>query len=128
MKFLALCYFVLSLFGCDVGRSTFVNRISIDGVDALYSRATVEAGVARFECLRSSSGRCHYSVFPPACAASSIAGDDDGDCATAPVKRFALAKGDSRQLTGLSHFRLCVSADGAPLAPDCERPAPIAAR
>ena len=27
MKFQALLYFVLSMFGCDVGRSTFVDRI-----------------------------------------------------------------------------------------------------
>ena len=34
-----------------------------DGIEALYSRADVHAGVARFECVRSISGRCHYAVF-----------------------------------------------------------------
>lgn len=129
MKLMALFYFVLSLFGCDVDGSTFVTRTSVDGADTLYSKAHVEAGVARFECLRSASGRCYYTVFPRDCASTRGSTDKRADsCLSEPVERFAIANGDSRQIPGLQSFRLCVSAeDGAP-GPDCEVPEPIATR
>jgi len=114
MKFQALLYFVLSLFGCDVGKSTFVDRIVHDGAPALDSRTVVEAGVARFECLRSASGQCYYTLFPRECAASDA---KDARCLTTPIRRFAVADGDTRQIAGLRDFRLCVSErDGAAAA------------
>lgn len=128
-KLLALCYFVLSLYGCDVGGSTFVTRSHADGVDTLYSRVVAQSGVARFECLRSASGRCHYTVFAPACASPPAAtGRRDGRCRSTPVERFAIAQGDSRQIAGLLRFRPCVSTQANAPGPDCELPAPIAAR
>lgn len=125
MKLPALLYFVLSLFGCDVGRSTFVDRISVDGAHALYSRATVEAGVARFECLRSATGHCYYTVFPRDCGAGSAKG---GACNEPPLQRFAVANGDSRQIAGLHDFRLCVSDRYATPEAGCRMPEPTAAR
>lgn len=129
MKLSALFYFVLSLFGCDVGQSTFVDRISVDGVQALYSKATVEAGVARFECLRSASGHCYYTLFPRDCTASPAAGGKrDANCLSRPIERFAVANGDTRQITGLRDFRLCVSGEyGTPEA-GCQMPQPTAKR
>ena len=112
-KLIVLCYFVLSLFGCDVGGSSFVYRTSADGRDVIYAKAHVQAGVARFECLGSESGQCHYTVYPR-----------EG----APLQRFAVAAGDSRQITGLRDFSLCVSADGGVRGPDCEVVEPVAAR
>jgi hypothetical protein len=126
MKFQALFYFVLSLFGCDTGGSTFVDRVTVDGADALYSKAIVESGVARFECVRSASGACHYTVYPPACSARGQMGTPGHDC-TKPIERFAVARGDSRQVTGLPRFRVCVSASGETLAPDCRKAETIAA-
>lgn len=129
MKLLALFYFALSLFGCDIGRSTFVDRISADGVDSLYSKATVEAGFARFECLRSASGQCYYTLFPRECAKTPDAnGQHDTRCLSRPVERFAVANGESRLFPGLRNFRVCVSADGKALGVDCMMPKPIAAR
>jgi hypothetical protein len=129
MKLMALLYFVLSLFGCDVGSSTFVHRIVVDGADMLYSKAYVESGVARFECLGSASGQCHYTLFPRECeTASAATGARAGNCLVEPVERFAVAKGDSRQIPDLPSFRLCVSADEGAPGPDCEMPEPIAAR
>ncbi|MEN1939709.1 hypothetical protein WCE41_02615 [Luteimonas sp. MJ246] len=127
-KLIALCYFVLSLFGCDGGGSTFVHRATIDGNDVLFSKAHVEAGVARFECLGSASGQCHYTVYPRECAAAATAVGERDACATAPVQRFAVNRGDSRQITGLRDFRLCVSAERGRQGPDCESAEPIAAR
>ncbi len=126
MKFSALIYFVLSLFGCDVGRSTYVDRISVDGAHALYSRATVEAGVARFECLRSRSGQCYYTLFPSDCAATSA--KTAAGCLTKPIERFAVANGDTRQIPGLQRFRLCVSDEELAQGAGCQMPEPTAAR
>ena len=123
MKFQALLYFVLSLFGCDVGKSTFVDRIVHDGATALDSRTVVEAGVARFECLRSASGQCYYTVFPRECSAARA---KDAGCLARPIRRFAVADGDTRQIAGLRDFRLCVSDQDAAAGAGCRAPEPTA--
>ncbi|MBW3550286.1 MAG: hypothetical protein KY442_05500 [Proteobacteria bacterium] len=128
-KLTALCSFVLSLYGCDVGGSTYVTRTHVDGTDTLHSRTVVRAGVARFECLRSASGQCHYTVLPDACApAPAAAGARSDHCTDQPLERFVLADGDSRQITGLPDFRLCVSADADTPRPDCQVAEALAAR
>lgn len=122
MKLMALLYFVLSLFGCDPGGSTYVTRTVVDGADTLYSRATTQAGVARFECLRSTSGQCYYTVLPRECAPATTAKTPTSRaalCPSEPIERFAIAKGDSRQIAGLQGFRLCVSAEGGAAGSEC---------
>ena len=99
-KLLALFAFLASLVGCDGGRDTVVNRIADAGTDVLLSRATVQDGVARFECVRSASGACHYILLPSRCAPES-------SCA-ACARRFDVAAGNARQVAGLHAFRLCV--------------------
>ena len=128
MKLMALFYFVLSLFGVDVGGSTFVHRSSADGADLLYSTATAQAGVARFECVRSASGQCHYTVYPSDCAPGPAATRNHDECLSEPVERFVLADGASRQIAGLHDFRLCVSADSGQPVADCATPTRIAAK
>jgi hypothetical protein len=128
MRLSALFFYVLSLFGCDVGRDTFVDRVSIDGAQALYSKATVEAGVARFECVRSASGQCHYTLFPRECDAAGASTKGNADCLSRPIQQFAVANGDSRQIAGLRDFRLCVSDGQAAPAPGCQAPQPTARR
>jgi len=123
MKFQALLYFVLSLFGCDVGRSTFVDRIVHDGATALDSRTVVEAGVARFECIRSASGQCYYTLFPRDCSA---ADKKDTGCLARPIRQFAVADGDTRQIAGLRDFRLCVSDENVVAGTGCSTPKPSA--
>ena len=127
-RLIAIFTFVLSLYGCDVGGSTFVDR-----TDSVYSKVVAQAGVARFECLRSSSGQCHYTVFPRECAAASWWAFVPGavpvdDCRREPLERFAIAAGNSHQIPGLQRFRPCVSAQDTPPRPDCDLPAPVAAR
>ncbi|MGY1426380.1 hypothetical protein [Lysobacter sp. A289] len=112
MKFMALVYFVLSLFGCDIGSSTYVTRTTVDGADILYSQTTTQSGVSRFECLRSASGACHYTVFPRECSSASQPTNPQLErCESKPIERFTVAKGESRQIAGLQGFRLCVSAE-----------------
>jgi len=115
--FIVVCCFVLSLFGWEAGGTTLVHRASADGSDVLYSRTRVQPGVARFECVRSESGRCHYAIYPDDCGPADAPA---AGCGTAPVQGFALTRGDSRRIRGLQPgFILCVSADDA-VRGDCE--------
>lgn len=124
MELLAiLLQVVLALFGIDVGAGTFSHRSSIDGVDTLHSIATVESGIARFECLASASGRCYYTVFPASCAGTpSLPGTRLGRCATKPPRAFTLPAGSRREIAGLAVEALCVRSDDAAVAVDCARP------
>ena len=128
-KLIALCYFVLSLYGCDVGGSTYVHRIQVDGTDTLHSKVVVHPGIARFECVRSASGRCYYTVFPRDCALTAEASGTRIDtCRSTPAKRFAIDHGDRRQIPQLQRFLVCVSAHNRMPGPDCHAPQPIATR
>lgn len=112
MKLMALVYFVLSLYGCDIGGSNHVTRTTVDGTDVLYSQTTTRAGVARFECLRSASGACYYTVLPRECGTiSPLANPQTEPCASEAIKHFTVPNGESRQITGLAGFNLCVSQD-----------------
>lgn len=110
-KLIALLQFLLALAGCSPGGTTWTSRVD-DGRVALHSKASVQDGVARFECVRSSSGACHYTLYPDACAG-------DAACRLAPLQRFNVASGDSRQLTGMVGFRPCVRLDDVLPGADC---------
>lgn len=128
MDFLTtLLQLLLALFGVDLGGATFSHRSTVDGVDTLYSIATIESGIARFECLASASGRCYYTVFPESCAGAPVlAGTRIGRCDPVPPRQFTLPAGSRREITGLAVEALCVRGDEARVDPDCERPVPIA--
>ena len=64
---IAVLCFVLSLAGYDPGATHFIERSTRDGVDLLDSRIDVRPGIARFRCVRSASGTCHYTLFPRDC-------------------------------------------------------------
>lgn len=120
-KFIALLQFLLMLSGCDIGGSTFSNRMSIDGIDTLDSRARVQAGIARFSCKASASGRCHYTLFnesPEQCRPVPQGGAAQA-CPPAPLRQFAVVAGSSLAIAGLPAFRLCVSTDGRPQDEAC---------
>ena len=111
-KFIALLQFLLALSGCSIGGTSFTNRIDSDQV-RLTSKAHVQDGVARFNCVESSSGACHYTLYPEACAGKA-------DCQLAPLQRFSVARGESHQVAGLIDFRPCVATTAAALAADCQ--------
>ncbi|HEU4812611.1 MAG TPA: hypothetical protein VFS99_00025 [Xanthomonadaceae bacterium] len=118
---------VLALFGVDMASSTHTHRDRIDGIDTLYSIATVESGIARFECLASASGHCFYTVFPASCAgAPALSGTRIGRCDAKPPRQFELPAGSRREIAGLSVEALCVRGDEARVAADCERPEAVA--
>lgn len=112
-KLLALSYFLLALSGCSIGSTSYSHRVLDGDNDALYSKTHVEDGVARFECIASISGTCHYTLYPDAC-------DGEADCKLAPLQHFTVTRGESRQLTGVTAFRPCVATDAAQLGPDCQ--------
>jgi len=131
-RLIAVCYFVLSLYGCDVGGSTLVHRTQVNGADTLYSKVVTHGGVARFDCVRSVSGQCHYRVFPRDCTSSPASATGASQtpgkrCLSTPIERFAIANGDSRSIPGLQAFSVCVSADGSGTGTDCEMPERVAA-
>jgi hypothetical protein len=117
---IALICFALSLVGCDIGGTHFIERSNRDGVDLLYSRVDARPGMARFQCLRSASGQCHYTLFPRECADGvPAATHGPADCLTHPIRRFAVAAGGERELDGLPAFKPCVAQQAAIPAPDC---------
>jgi len=73
----------------------------------------VQDGVARFNCVESSSGSCHYTLYPDACAGKA-------DCQLAPLQRFTVARGESHQIAGLVDFRPCVATTAAAMGADCQ--------
>lgn len=117
-RLLALLYFLLSLFGIDTGTTTLVQRGGHDDAGAFFSRTTVQAGIARFDCVRSASGRCHYTVLPPRCAHTSVTS------MRCPPKRFVLDSGTSRQVLGMARFRLCAGSEAAKPTTRCQLPEP----
>lgn len=118
---IATLYFLLSLLGCDGGGTTLATRSTIDGEDVVFGKARIQAGIIRFECVRSASGQCHYTVFPRACTADPAPASPPPACASLPAERFMLAAGTSREVVGMSTtFDLCVSHDGRELTRDCK--------
>jgi hypothetical protein len=115
---IAIVLYVLSLCGIDVNNETRIDRIRSNGTDVLYSRVVARPNGTRFECLRSASVQCYYTVFPERCATTS--GRRSVECRSTPVERFALARGDSRRMPSLAPARLCVSADAAVRGPGCD--------
>ncbi len=110
---LLLSPLLLILSACGIGGTSYSNRIGGDGHDALYSKAQVKDGIARFECKASDSGTCHYTLYPDACGGKA-------DCTLVPLQRFSVARGQTRQVAGLDAFRVCVGLDDAALGADCQ--------
>lgn len=116
-KFTTLLQLVLALFGVDIGNRTLVHHIDTGAVQ-LHSRTRVGAGTARFECLQSASGECHYVVYRRDCDMAPAA--VPRRCGGGSREWFTIASGDTRQVEGLSGFRLCVGPDRDPAHGDCQ--------
>jgi hypothetical protein len=118
---IATLYFLLSLLGCDGGGTTFATRSSVDGEDMVYGKARVQGGIVHFECVRSASGECHYTLFPRECTLDPAPASPPRACSPLPAERFALKAGTSREVVGMTAaFDLCVSHDARALTIDCK--------
>lgn len=111
-KLLSLVQFLLALSGCSLGTQTWSHRIAGADGSALQSDVVVGDGAARFRCLESASGACHYTLYP----ALRLPLD-----APVPLRRFSVARGSERRITGLAGFVPCVAGGDALPAPDCGR-------
>lgn len=111
---IAAVYFVLAMFGWDIGGTTIVNRSVIGGIDQIHSRIRIRNAVTRFECVASVSGECHYTLFPRQCASAT------GSCDELPVERFTMTAGASREVVGMPGFRACVAQHDMAMAKDCK--------
>lgn len=131
-----LCYSLL-LAGCDVGGKTIVHREKDDGGDIIHSKVKIDERSARFACIASRSGQCHYSLFRKVCpqapgavvpanALASAATSPDGrkpECADRIVERFAVKAGTIRAALDMKPgFTVCVKPDDTPVAADCKPP------
>jgi hypothetical protein len=114
--FLAIVYLLLSLLGLEAGSRSFVDRNARDGATILESRAEARPGLARFECVRSASGRCHYTVLPARCVRGWGPPWPVGRCPVQPLESFSLAAGEVRHVAGLARFELCVDGDASACA------------
>ena len=122
---LAIVFYALSLFGIDIGSHTRIDRIRSNDTDVLYSKVVAQPTSTRFECLRSASGQCYYTVYASDCSATAKpARGRMRDCAS--VDRFALARGDARQMTARPGLRVCVSAEANAATPECNASEAIA--
>jgi len=108
---------LLALAGCNgMGGSTHVTRATADGHDLLHSEVWVGPRVARFQCLASASGRCHYVLYRNECDPAKA----DGECAPHTLDRFAVASGHSREMLGMpGSFAMCVSERAYPVPQAC---------
>ncbi|PNS08972.1 hypothetical protein [Solilutibacter silvestris] len=111
-KLIALFQFLLALSGCSQSGTTISHRIQSND-ESLDSTIHIQDGVARFECVDSSSGQCQYTLYPDACSGKP-------DCKLAPLQRFGVARGESRQLAGVVKFHPCVTTTTATLGADCK--------
>ncbi len=95
---------LLSLFGCqDKGTSTSITRITDQGIDQLFSRTSVRAESASFECVSSASGRCYYQVYRETC-------DGQQHCERGMLQVFDVRAGHTRKRADLPQgFKTCVS-------------------
>ncbi|HEY4556000.1 MAG TPA: hypothetical protein VIG68_06145, partial [Lysobacter sp.] len=120
---IAVACLLLSLFGLDIGHHTFVHHVRADGRDALHTRTTVQAGAARFECLSSASGRCHYAVTAGNCGSAVQAENAaHAPCTSAVAQRFAVDDGARREIAGLQRFRPYASREATMPEAACETP------
>jgi hypothetical protein len=83
---------------------TAITRTTANGVDTLYSKRTVVDGVARFQCMASRSGQCHYLVLDPACR-------PDAACASADTVVRVGGRHDPGVQGLPKGFAQCVSED-----------------
>lgn len=123
MRFLiSLFSFVCALLGFDPqpGTST-VAVLSQDGIKVNSTKVRLAEGKAKFECLQSASGQCHYVVYLSDCAAP--AADPAGTpCTTTVIDRFTLVAGKDRESDGVpAGARVCASHDGVPVVPHCDQ-------
>ena len=107
---IALIHFLLALAGVPPASQHWSHRMDGTQGAILASEVVAEDGVARFRCIDSTSGACHYTLYP-------VLRLPLGP--PAPLRRFSVARGGERRIAGLAGFVPCVTSDGGARGPDC---------
>ena len=92
-KLIALAQFLLALSGCSLGAETWSHRVAGNGGESLRSDIVAEDGIARFRCLASASGACHYTLYPAGCR--------NADCRTLGHKKTRNGAEGRTEITGV---------------------------
>ena len=118
----SLVSFLFTLAGCDPQPGiTTMTFSSVDGVEINSTKSRISGSDARFECLKSASGNCHYLVYVETCATAKISAADKA-CTTRVLERFTLAAGKMKELHDLpAGVRHCVDHEVVPAAPGCSK-------
>ena len=118
----SLVSFLFTLAGCDPQPGiTTMTFTSLDGVEINSTKSRISGSAARFECLKSASGNCHYLVYVETCATAKISAADKA-CTTRVLERFTLAAGKMKELHDLpAGVRHCVDHEVVPAAPGCSK-------
>lgn len=108
---------LMALAGCDEKPSvTTITRVSDGGTDVVFSKTTLEDGVAMFQCFKSDSGRCHYLIYAERCPPAATGGQ--AACDRTTLDQFALSEGQRREIRGLpGNFRHCVARQASTSSP-----------
>ncbi|HYM85136.1 MAG TPA: hypothetical protein VET30_00220 [Pseudoxanthomonas sp.] len=117
----SLVSFLFTLMGCHPrpGVATTMTFSSVDGIGINSTKARIGVDDARFECLQSATGHCHFVVFVSDCK-QPAANVGTAGCSTRVVERFILDTGGVREMKGLpTGVRHCLGHDAMPVAPEC---------
>jgi hypothetical protein len=117
---IAAIYFLLALLGWDgFGVRTIATHAFEHGTEVLYSEASITPVLARFVCVDSVSGGCHYRLLAAECSHPTPTASRSS-CVLQAAREFVLARGDSVQLRGMpDDFNFCVSPHAWPLNTPC---------
>lgn len=116
---ISLASFLFSLVGLNPQAGHLALTLSVNPTGITSTRSQDGADGARFECLYSATGKCHYIVFVSQCATTD-APDGTNGCGTRVIERFTLASGQSHQTGKLpAGARHCLDHAAMPVAPDC---------
>lgn len=79
-------------------------------------------GSARFECVQTPSGQCHYALFTTRCqTASGEGGKPATTCTHQVFEAFTLAQGQTRAVDDLpGNYKQCMKVNSQPVPPNCD--------
>lgn len=77
---------------------------------------------ARFECVQSPTGECHYALYTSRCQSGSGEGGKPATTCTHQVfEEFKLSQGQSREVRDLpKNYKQCMKVKGMPTVPNCD--------
>lgn len=107
---IAAIYFLFALLGWDgLGARTIATHAFDHGTEVLYSEASITPVFARFSCVESATGHCHYRLFSARCD-QPVRSVSAPACNRVRLRDLVVASGKSAELAGLpAGFSFCVN-------------------